>query len=71
MYKRQPFPVVICDLEQDEKILCQSGAKMCIRDRFDRVDSLNQKSIQDMIDAYRASVSEESTSAESKSAQAQ
>ncbi len=24
--KGTPFPVVICDLEQDEKILCQSGA---------------------------------------------
>ena len=39
--------------------------------KFDRVDSLNQKSIQDMIDDYRASVSEESTSVESTSAQAQ
>ncbi len=29
--------------------------------KFDRVDSLNQKSIQDMIDEYRASVSEENT----------
>lgn len=29
--------------------------------KFDRVDSLNQKSIQDMIDEYRASVSEENS----------
>ena len=29
--------------------------------KFDRVDSLNQKSIQDIIDEYRASVSEEDT----------
>lgn len=39
--------------------------------KFDRVDSLNQKSIQDMIDDYRASVSEESTSTETTAAQAQ
>lgn len=39
--------------------------------KFDRVDSLNQKSIQDMIDDYRASVSEESTSTETTASQAQ
>lgn len=38
--------------------------------KFDRVDSLNQKSIQDMIDEYRSSVSEDSTSAEETTAQA-
>ena len=42
--------------------------------KFDRVDSFNQKSIQDIIDEYRASAAEEesqtaeSTSAESTSA---
>ena len=37
--------------------------------KFDRVDSLNQKSIQEMIQDYRASVSEQSTDTQTTAAQ--